>query len=371
MDENILEKVEEKIKEVRTKSLDLSFNEILDMYVNKELKIRPDYQRLFRWDIQRQSQFIESIILEMPLPPIFFVENSDGTYELIDGLQRISTYLKFRGQLQKVDENGNILSECELPTVLSGCDVLEELNGKTFETLSPSIRMKLKRNFIRAEILLNQTDRDLRYHMFKRLNTGGIKLERQEIRNCTVRILGDRFINFIRDLSQNNDYRATISSMSDKDQNSMNAEECILRYFAFKNNMENYNDSDMHKFLDDYLEDVTREILDFNYLNEKNLFENLFHKLNIIFGEELFKNPKINRFNKYSFEAFTLGFLPYLNKLENCNDTLYGSVRKAILDLKNTNEFYDLVSGSFLFKKDKLQQRILMVKNTLKSILER
>ena len=369
MEENIVEKVEEKIKEVRTKSLDLSFNEILDMYLNKELKIRPDYQRLFRWDEQRQSQFIESIILEMPLPPIFFVENPDGTYELIDGLQRISTYLKFRGQLRKVDDEDNVLQECEPATILSGCDVLEELNGKTFETLSPSIRMKLKRNFIRAEILLNQTDRDLRYHMFKRLNTGGIKLERQEIRNCTVRILGDKFINFIKDLSQNEDYKNSVSSMNEKDQNSMSAEECILRYFSFKNNMNNYNDSDMHKFFDDYLEDVTREKLNFDYSNEKLIFESLFKKINKIFGDELFKNPKINRFNKYSFEGFSLGFLPYINLIDENNPEICNMVKQAILGLKNSDEFFEIVSGSFLFNKDKVQQRVLMVENTLKQVL--
>lgn len=369
MEENIVEKVEEKIKEVRTKSLDLSFNEILDMYVNKELKIRPDYQRLFRWDIQRQSQFIESIILEMPLPPIFFVENPDGTYDLIDGLQRISTYLKFRGQLQKVDSQIAAEPEYEDATVLNGCDVLDDLNGKSFETLSPSIRMKLKRNFIRAEILLNQTDRDLRYHMFKRLNTGGIKLERQEIRNCTVRILGDKFINFIKELSENANYQDTISLMNDKDQNSMNAEECILRYFAFKNNMENYNDSDMHKFFDDYLEDVTRDKLTFDYLNERVLFEKLFNKLNKIFGQELFRNPKINRFNKYSYEAFTLGFLPYLDKIDENNIEQCNVVKTAIESLKNTDAFWDVISGSFLFKKDKLQQRISLVEETLEKIL--
>lgn len=369
MEENIIEKVEEKIKEVRTKSLDLSFNEILDMYVNQELKIRPDYQRLFRWDIQRQSQFIESIILEMPLPPIFFVENPDGTYDLIDGLQRISTYLKFRGQLQKVDKDNNLINEFEPATILNGCDVLEDLNGKTFETLSPAIRMKLKRNFIRAEILLNQTDRDLRYHMFKRLNTGGVKLERQEIRNCTVRILGDKFINYIRALSKNADFENMVSSMNDKDQNSMNSEECILRYFSFKNNLNNYNDSDMHKFFDDYLEDVTREKFIFDYLNEQILFEKLFRKLNKIFGDELFKNPKINRFNKYSFEAFTLGFLPFVEKINENNQEQCELIRNTIMDLKNAEDFYEIISGSFLFKKEKVLQRISTVKGVLTQII--
>lgn len=67
------------------------------MYKNMELTISPDYQRLFRWEEEKQSRFVESLILEMPVPPIFVIETDDGVYELIDGLQRISSYLHFRG----------------------------------------------------------------------------------------------------------------------------------------------------------------------------------------------------------------------------------------------------------------------------------
>ena len=84
--------VDDKIKAIRTRSLDISFNELLDMYKTGELKIDPDYQRLFRWDETKQSQFIESLILELPVPPIFVIEAEEGKFELIDGLQRISTY---------------------------------------------------------------------------------------------------------------------------------------------------------------------------------------------------------------------------------------------------------------------------------------
>ncbi|MGL4722354.1 MAG: DUF262 domain-containing protein [Desulfovibrionaceae bacterium] len=258
MQQHILEKLDNTIKEVRTKSLDLSFNEILDMYNEKELRIRPDYQRLFRWDNTRQSQFIESIILEMPLPPIFFVENLDGTYDLIDGLQRISTYLKFRGELKTTSEQSSTDKYYE-PTVLSGCDILPELNGTTFDTLDPAIRVKLKRNFIRAEILLKQTDKELRYHMFKRLNTGRTILGPQEIRNCTVRLLGSKYIDFIKELSQDPNYQNMISIMSEEDKNRMIPEECILRFFAFKNSLNTYTGTNMHDFFDNYLEKVTTE----------------------------------------------------------------------------------------------------------------
>ena len=94
--EMVIKAIDNQAKSVKTKSLDISFNELLDMYNNQELIIDPDYQRMFRWSEEKQSMFIESLILEMPLPPIFVIESSDGNYELIDGLQRISTYLHFR-----------------------------------------------------------------------------------------------------------------------------------------------------------------------------------------------------------------------------------------------------------------------------------
>src|SRR6185437_15088585 len=97
---HLISAVESRIKDVRTRSQDLSFNELFNMYRENDLQIRPEYQRLFRWDRGKESRFIESLLLEMPVPPIFVIEDSLGRYELIDGLQRMSTYLHFRGELE-------------------------------------------------------------------------------------------------------------------------------------------------------------------------------------------------------------------------------------------------------------------------------
>ena len=122
--ENLIENVDSQIIKIRTKSLDVSFNELYDMYKNNELTISPDYQRLFRWEEEKQSRFVESLILEMPVPPIFVIETDDGVYELIDGLQRISSYLHFRGE--RLGETEDDFLE------LHGCDIVKDLNGLTF-----------------------------------------------------------------------------------------------------------------------------------------------------------------------------------------------------------------------------------------------
>lgn len=163
----LIQTVDSAVTRVRTRALDVSFNELFDMYKSKELVIAPDFQRLFRWSEVKQSQFVESLILELPVPPIYVVEIEDGIYELIDGLQRISSYFHFRGIHP---HNGE--AEREFLT-LDGCDVLPDINGMTYEELPQAIQIKLKRHFIRMEVFRRETDPHLRYHMFKRLNTGG------------------------------------------------------------------------------------------------------------------------------------------------------------------------------------------------------
>src|SRR4051794_21930926 len=129
MDKAILiEAVERERKRANVRSLDISFNELADMYKTGELHITPDYQRTFRWSQEKQSQFIESVVLEMPIPPIYAVEVGEAKWELIDGLQRLSTYLHLLGQLDLPDREPP-LKKGESFLCLEGCDIVLELNG--------------------------------------------------------------------------------------------------------------------------------------------------------------------------------------------------------------------------------------------------
>lgn len=248
---DLIKLIEKRIEKVRTKSLDLSFNELLDMYENEELIIDPDYQRLFRWSEGSQSRFIESLILEMPLPPIFVIEVAEGQYELIDGLQRISSYLHFRGKhpLRKNEDDTYQFLQ------LKDCDIAEELNGLKYDDLPKALEIKLKRNFIRVEILRKESDKRLRYYMFKRLNTGE-DLSEQEIRNCTIRLLDDAYNKFLINMSQNEDFKLCISNVSNDKIEKKYDQELVLRYFAYKNDRGSYV-HDVSDFLTEYMEAVS------------------------------------------------------------------------------------------------------------------
>lgn len=344
MDDNIIEVIHKEIKEFKITSLDISFNELADMYQSEELIITPNYQRTFRWNISKQSRFIETLILEMPIPPIYAIEIEDGKYELIDGLQRISSYLNFRGLLKKQDsDNEPIQSEQQEDEdqdieefdelsqediysngfSLIGCDIIPDLDGRTYESLPAGIKIKLKRSFVRMEVLRKGMNTELKYHMFKRLNTGGEILTPQELRNCTIRLIDNKFIDFISSLSKNKDFQDTIHYISANRKAKQMDDELVLRFFAFKNDGNSFV-HDVNLFLTTYMEkvslsDVTNNPI-FDYENEQKTFENTFGIINKALGKEAFAQYKANStkwagFNIYLFEAITRGIQTIYDEL--------------------------------------------------------
>ena len=97
--------LEKEISEERNRlssdRMDISFGELINLYKNNELIIKPEYQRLFRWNNKQKTALIESILLGIPIPPIFVAEDNNGVWELVDGLQRVSTFISFFGELDK------------------------------------------------------------------------------------------------------------------------------------------------------------------------------------------------------------------------------------------------------------------------------
>lgn len=353
MEQNLIEIIDKKISQVRTTSLDISFNELLDMYKSEELIISPEYQRLFRWSEEKESRFIETLILELPLPPIFVIEVEEGKYELIDGLQRISTYLHFRGAL----------GTKSAPLKLVDCDIIPELNGLTYDDFPTSLQIKLKRNFIRVEVLRKESDINLRYHMFKRLNSGGEILSEQEIRNCTIRILNPDINDFIISMSENSDFIDTIANISEEEINKKKNEELVLRFFTLKNDLDNYI-SPFDEYLTRYLENVATKKYTFNYEVEKINFEKTFNILNKIFGKDIFAtklssgNYQAN-FVLYLYDGLILGIQEFLEKLDTFADI--EKLKHLFSEIKSNGKIYDKRTGS----KSNIKARVSIIKKML------
>jgi Protein of unknown function DUF262 len=371
----LLTAVQRQVKKVQTSSLDLSFNELLDMYKSSELIIDPEYQRAFRWSVGKESRFIESLILGMPIPPIFVIELEDSKYELIDGLQRLSSYFHFRSSLTFESADRTIRPDEAL--VLTDCDIVEELNDLRHDDLPTSMQIRLKRHFIRVEVIRKDSDQRLRYHMFKRLNTGGENLSEQEIRNCTVRLLdqGAAFMKFIIELSTSEDFKICTDYVSDESRQQRFDQELVLRFFAFKNNREAYK-HDVSDFITDYMESVSDPTkgVAFDYIRERELFAKTFRVLSKCLEDRAFgwmnKSGTIVRgFAVYHFEALTLGLQTVLDRIDVDDAAVMTKLRSALENIKRGSEFSDITSGGGRNSRGALDKRVGFVEKRLATVL--
>jgi len=272
-------------REIRTTAVDFSFGELLNLHNDKEIIIRPEYQRLFRWSNEQRSRLIESIVMGLPIPPIFLIENEDGILELIDGLQRTSSVLQFL--------NHTAIEQPQL--VLEGCDFIKELNGKTSETIDTVTRLKIKRTPIRATIINKSGDAFVKYELFKRLNTGGSLLSAQEIRNCSSRMIegGADFYELIQRLAQFEAFSAAISRLPSTMIEQRANEELVLRFFALVNSRDSFK-GNIEEWLDGYMEDVLFGRGSFDHDAMEALFQKTFQIIFDKLGDQAF-----TRFNTH------------------------------------------------------------------------
>jgi hypothetical protein len=235
---SIIDEVEKHRKEIITDTYTITWRELLGQYKDGDLIIDPEYQRLFRWDIDQQSQYVESILLNIPSPPLFLARNADGRFEVIDGLQRVSTMLKlFSAEIfgdgaaieeeeQEIEQN-NI----KVPTRLVSAPFLKSLEDFTAATLPETLVRTIRYGRITVILLEKESSIESRYEVFRRLNKLGSPLSDQEIRNCTSRLLGKEFPVQLRELAKSQTIREAVS-LSEEAERSMGVEEVLLRLIA-------------------------------------------------------------------------------------------------------------------------------------------
>jgi hypothetical protein len=210
---------------VKTDAYQLSIGEVVNMYRDEEFVINPDFQRLFRWEIGQKSKLIESLLLGIPLPSIFVFEKDDSTWELIDGLQRISTLLEFMGEL-KDPTTGQL----KPPTSLEATKYLPSLHRSVWaksnqvadvpiddqNPLMGPQQLAIKRSRLSVEILKRPSDNATKYDLFQRLNAGGIAANAQELRNCIIIMVNGQYAGFMRALAESQAYQTVLAASEDQ-----------------------------------------------------------------------------------------------------------------------------------------------------------
>lgn len=360
--ESLEKEIYEKRQDVRYDIRDMTVEAIVNKYYDglpdddKEKDIYnyifiPEYQRDFTWDENRQSKFIESIIIGLPTPFLFVAENKDSSWEIVDGSQRIRTLYSFvKGKL-----------------VLQGLQTIKRLNGFAFENLEIGRRGKFLNSALRIIVLSEETTDEVKKDMFERINRGSDLLKPMEKRKG---IYPGKLTDLIYDYCENNERFIKLTAVDRWLERRQEREELLLRFFALTdtNAYENGIKEGISLFLDDYLDKKNSEL---NGCTEEERQERLdeykdriervskYVDINFPYGFRHKQNPQTKR---SVFEAISVGVWKALSE---------GTAQKK-LDKNRVGQV--LASSEFrqytyianeLHRKQKLRGRVMTIYNVV------
>lgn len=309
---------------------------LIDKY-NKEEFVIPKYQRDFIWekDLEKMSKFIESILLDLPIPYLFFADDLEtGKLEIVDGSQRVRTIVKFKNN----------------EFVLSGLEVLDLFNGFKFEDLSESRQRRFLRKTLRSIELTEKASSDVRRDLFARINTKPYDLLPMEVRRGLYQ---GPFMDFLTECASNLLFK-TLCPVSKEKAKRRENEELVLRFFAYAENYQNFVHS-VEDFLDDYLKDKHDNSFEKELLKQK--FGNMLDFVSANFEYGFRKSKNANSTPRGRFEAIAVGVALAQGFTNNLNSNIKNWI--------NSQDFKDKTTSDGANNKSKLTERIEYVKDKL------
>ncbi|MEG4283747.1 DUF262 domain-containing protein [Microcoleus sp. A006_D1] len=301
----------------------------------------PDYQSDMAWDEARQSKFIESIILGLPIPSIFVAEiydeeNDESRLEIIDGTQRIRTLTKF------------INNELTLTALKK----IQSLNGFKFADLPLARQRRFNRTTLRMILLTEGTNEEVRRDIFERINTGSVDLNEMEKRR---RILPGQFLELIEELSKNDKFRK-LCAFSESAIHSHEPQEFVFRFFGLLNNYQKFNGK-INIFLDDYLKQVNADPK-FDREKMRAEFESMLNFVEKYFSQGFRQGKNGARTTtRIKFESLAVGVALALRETSNLDP--------KSTELLNSQEFKDYTKSDASSSKNQVVLRIEYVRDRL------
>jgi hypothetical protein len=346
----LAEEIQSAQRFVKTDAYQMSIGEIVRMYEDHEIIVDPEFQRLFRWDNSQKSKLIESILLGIPLPPIFVFENMNGNWELIDGLQRISTLLEFMGKLR--GSGGGI----EPPSILDATKYLPSLHNAVWERSEriPDVpidaqveidkiqQLAIRRSRIGVEILKRPSDNQTKFDLFQRLNAGGTQANAQELRNCIMLMVNPVFFRDIQASAKREDFLVVTGLSEDQIERQRNVE------FAVRFLVHTYIPYDGTLDVEEYIDNgVVKLATNNSFTQAKDLLDRTFALLNEAEG-----NGALKRFENGShsgkvglvgLEGIAVGIAKNFDRIMALNDPI-GFIREKIRGFWGQPETANLTS---------------------------
>jgi hypothetical protein len=342
------EEIDNTLRLVKTDAYQLSIGEVVNMYRDEEFVINPDFQRLFRWEIGQKSRLVESLLLGIPIPSIFVFEKEDSKWELIDGLQRISTLLEFMGEL-KDPSTGQLKS----PTALVATKYLPSLDRAVWERseqvtdvviddqnpLEKPQQLAIKRSRLSVQILKRPSENATKYDLFQRLNAGGIAANAQELRNCIIIMVNSHYASFVRALADSQSFLTVLAASDDQIEKQRNME--YVSRFLVHTYVPYIRRLDVEEFID---EGVVTLATANETLTAGATFNATFELLNQAFGKDAlrrFQNgTPAGRVGLAAFEGIAVGIAKNITNIQG-KATPVDYVRQRIIDFWEAPDVQD------------------------------
>lgn len=299
-------------REVSADTISMSVSELTNLFKEGVLIIRPEFQRLFRWTSDQKSRLVESILLGIPIPSIFVSQDAAGKWELVDGLQRVSTLLELQGVLPKKDASTPSLK-------LNATTYLPDLDGKSWEgpdeeSLSEAQKLDIRLARLDLRVIKRSSDPKAKFDLFQRLNSYGSSLTPQEIRTALIAGVNGDVLSWLHRLSRHDGFVQTLA-LGDRLIDEQFDLELILRFLMLHNREIKGKRGGLGDFptkLDSWAVDFTE-----SFPNDAQRLEEVFFRTFSAvaeFGSELvFRKWDANTasfrggFSSTSFEAIALG----------------------------------------------------------------
>lgn len=309
-------------RRVITYPIDFTIGTLNEQIEKGNIILDEDFQRRMVWNETKSSKLIESLFMNVPIPVCYFAEVEDGRYSVIDGKQRLGSIRKF----------------CTNDLRLRGLKILSELNKTKFTNLEPGQKRKLESRTIRCIVILKESDPEIRYDIFERLNTNSVPLNKQELRNSIYR---GKLNNLLQKLAKNEQFQKVRNV--NKEDLRMGDRELILRFFAFYERLPSYSPP-LANFLDGYLRDGIKDS-DGHIAELRKIFLRVINDVDLVFGNMAFrrfdfdKNRWETRVNRAIYDVIMLSFV-------NLNSENIQSKKREIVEvLKSLCENRDFLDA--------------------------
>ncbi|WP_409027908.1 DUF262 domain-containing protein [Janthinobacterium sp. SUN098] len=305
-----------------TDSYSMSIGELISSYVGGEIEVNPAFQRFFRWTDFQKSRLIESFLLGLPVPPIFVYQRTSGHWELIDGLQRVSTILQFVGELK--NKSGDLID----PLTLTETKYMPSLKGMIWKetpdnlkVLPDALKLKFRKARIDVKIIMPKSAELSKYELFDRLNTGGSQATSAEVRNCLILMKDASFFEWLSDLVDHPSFVNSIP-LTERAEAEQYRIELLVRFLILQDT--SVEEAKAIPDLETYLNDKILEMASNPNLDRKEIadkFRKTFDLLFNIFDEGSFrrlniaKGAHVGPFLLAAFEVIAMGVAKNLDNV--------------------------------------------------------